>query len=331
MHRLNELWSQLERSAGAGPGFRRIRYSNDQPGEVYLGLKTPERHRVLALRLPRSFAAGLKTLPQLGGLRLEKVADPDDAGRFLLNLVLTERAFADVFDVLLGDLVEVLVGLDQPPALLRTFLEKLAQWQALFEGFAAEGLSPERQRGLFGEIIMLRRLLDGGADPLGMVQSWVGSQAAPQDFQGADWALEVKTSLGATHPSFTVSNERQLDETTWSGLFLVHLALETRTGGGQTLNEAVGVIRAALDGYTFARQEFNRRLIAAGYFETHAERYETPGYLVRGEHRFRVAGAFPRLRVADLPPGVGEVRYTVQLAACLPFAISETELLQFLR
>lgn len=327
MHRLNELWNRLERSARPGPGFQRIRYSDDRPGEVYLGLKTPGPERVLALRLPRGLAAGLKNLPELGGLRLEKVADPDDAGRFLLNLVLADPAFADVFDVLLADLVEPLLDREQPADLLREFFVKLARWQALFERFAPEGLTPERQRGLFGELDCLRWLLDAGADPETLVQSWVGAQAAPQDFQADRWALEVKTGLGVTHPKFTVSNERQLDDTGWEALFLAYLPLDVRTGAGQTLNEAVAAVRAALGGHTVARMEFNRRLVEAGYFETHADRYDGTGYVVRARHLFRVAGAFPRLRTPDLPPGVGEVRYTVHLSDCLPFAVSQTDLL----
>jgi hypothetical protein len=34
---------------------------------------------------------------------------------------------------------------------------------------------------------------------------------------------------------------------------------------------------------------------------------------------------FPRLIEADVPTGVGDVRYSVSLAACMPFEMAEAE------
>jgi len=41
---------------------------------------------------------------------------------------------------------------------------------------------------------------------------------------------------------------------------------------------------------------------------------------VRGERTYQVRSGFPRLVEIDLPTGVGDVNFAVNLAACEPFA-----------
>ena len=64
--------------------------------------------------------------------------------------------------------------------------------------------------------------------------------------------------------------------------------------------------------------KFSEKLIEAGYIEDHADRYKA-GYALRSGRAYRVREGFPRLTAANLPEGVGDLSYTVVVAACEPF------------
>jgi hypothetical protein len=74
-----------------------------------------------------------------------------------------------------------------------------------------------------------------------------------------------------------------------------------------------------------AALQYRDALRLAGYLDVQASMYAT-GYAVRALQLFRVGPGFPRLLERDLPPGVGDVRYTVALAACQEFEVSTAEL-----
>lgn len=286
----------------------------------------PDNQRLLAIRLPKTLAAGIRNVPEFQGIRVEKVADTDDSAQFFLNLLLTDTLLADVFDVLLDDLITRLLPISRPPEVVRIFLNQLARWEELFGSYKAGGLSPEQQKGLFGELYLLRKFLHGGLEASMVVESWVGNDAAIQDYRAENWAIEVKTSSQTTHERLIINGERQLDESPLDRLFLYYLNVDIRTGSSETLNAIVTAIRAGLMATTHTLLAFNRKLVNAGYFDAQATLYAQTGYVIRAEHIFKVTGDFPRIITADLRPGVGEVRYSIILSDCLPYSITESEL-----
>ncbi|WP_373515361.1 PD-(D/E)XK motif protein [Persicitalea sp.] len=323
MNRIQQVWPQLENQTGV---FRRIRYDATSPCDLNLGLRMPQNERMLVLRLPLALAKGIQSRPPALGLRVEKVGDPDDDTRFFLNLVLSEPRFAEVFDVLLEDLIARLIDIPGDRQVVREFLNHLDRWEALFSRYSSTGLTTEQQKGLYGELHLLRTLLTALTDKTSVLDSWVGQDAAVQDFRAGSWAIEVKTSSHATHERFTVNGERQLDESPLENLFLYYLNLDVRVRGGESLNAIVSTIRSMLAAEAALLSTFNRKLIDAGYFDAQADVYEENGYVIREKYIFRVTDSFPRITPADLRPGVGEVRYSASLSDCLPYEITEQQL-----
>lgn len=323
MSRIQQLWEQLENQIGV---FRRQRYDATSPCDLNVGLKMPENERMLVLRLPFALAKGIQSRPPALGLRVEKVGDPDDATRFFLNLVLSEPQFSDVFDVLLEDLIARLIDISDPRHVVREFLNQLDRWEALFSRYSSTGLTAEQQKGLYGELHLLRTLLTALTNKAQVLDSWVGQDAAIQDFRFASWAIEVKTSSHSTRERFTVNGERQLDESPLENLFLYYLNLDIRKKGGESLNALISVIRSILAAEVSLLRTFNQKLIDAGYFDAQADAYEEDGYAIREKYLFRVTGDFPRITPVNLRPGVGEVRYSASLSDCLPYEVAEQQL-----
>ena len=106
------------------------------------------------------------------------------------------------------------------------------------------------------------------------------------------------------------------------------LALEVRSGFGETLPDIVGRARdfAAASGAGVLLEDL---LLQVGYHDLHAHLY-TVGYRVRSSSLYAVDEGFPCLNEAGCPPGVGDVRYRIQLGALEPFVVSNEEVFKVL-
>ena len=192
----------------------------------------------------------------------------------------------------------------------------------------AGGLTGEQQKGLFGELHVLQVMVNNLPDAELVIDSWVGNDAALQDFRAGTWAVEVKTSSQTTNERITINGERQLDERPFDHLFLYYINVDMRPNSSPTLNELVATVRTMLQVSNAALFAFNRKLAKAGYFEAQLAAYESVGYTIRNELVFRVTDAFPRIIPTDLRTGVSEVRYAASLSDCLPYQLTQQQLFQ---
>jgi len=278
--------------------------------------------RVLLLRVPAAAIPSRADWPECTGLDVLAV---NLDGHAYLGVALREPRFADVFTALAEDLARrIETSASSGVSGVAVFLGQLRRWQR-FLAIARDGLDPVAQRGLWGELHFLKTcllpLLGGAA-----VNGWKGPDGAHQDFQFSGAWIEVKTTLAKQPQTVRIASERQLDDTRAPALFLHVLALEAHEGGGLTLPTAVADLRAILTAWPAGREAFEDALVAAGYLEQHAPRYAGTGYAVRQAQSFRVRGDFPRIVEAGLPPGVGEVSYSLSLAACIPCLVSDEEI-----
>ena len=89
--------------------------------------------------------------------------------------------------------------------LVKVLLHRFEKWKSLFENVASAGLTPEEQRGLYGELFFLRKWLNNTTNKRKCIEAWYGPEKSNQDFQHEDWALEVKTSSGNNHQKIHIN------------------------------------------------------------------------------------------------------------------------------
>jgi len=286
--------------------------------------------RVLLLALPVRLRSRIAPDHRYSGLSLEPLPDPDQPDTiFQLALILTDERFSDIFSILAADIVAALGEARDGSAYLRAFLARLSRWQELFGLFNPAGLSGPARQGLFGELHLLRELLLAGLPPGQVLTAWTGPLHDPQDFHFGPDAVEVKTSSGGSQ-SFQVSGAGQLDESPFDHLFLLHLFLEVAENAGETLPQLVEQLTTAAAPDPAAAKLLETRLHQAGYFHSQADRYHTEGFRVRHSMLAQVHEDFPRIRVADLRPGVGTLSYTVAADRLLPYLIPFDTLINLL-
>lgn len=330
MNRIKEIWNQIDSSPSTFEGISKVRFSQTSSCHLYLGKKTPENARLLAISVSIKNGRNVNHIKNLKGLRIERILDSQKEGNLLLNLVLLDDHFRDIFDVLINDIIINVIDLSVENEIVHAFSNRIGQWQTLFEKYKPEGLPEEYQRGLYGELYMLRRAITEGSDPFKLVRSWVGSSNAIQDFQFDNSAIEVKVSAGNNHQKVHINNERQLDETALENLFLFHISVDVRVKKGETLNDVVNEIRSLLMQDSSAYALFNHKLIEAGYFDMHKEIYSVHGYSIRDTNYYRVHARFPRLTESAIPEGVGDIKYTINISDCTEYSVSEPDVLKLI-
>ena len=319
---IEQLWLEMEAEAGANVVWL-TRFARPQTGHPLLvALEQTTRARALLVPVSNAALPPRREWPECRGLELISVALGPQPH---LGVRLRDSACADVFTALAEDVAPRVASASGSKQAAAELLGRLRRWQQFLTA-AREAMSIEAQRGLWGELHVLRTHLLPGVGAAATVRGWKASAAAHQDFQFSGGAVEVKTSAAKQPQSVRITSERQLDDTGVGALFLHVVVVDERevpAGGsvpGQSLTALIADIRIQLSADLIALAAFNDRLLDRGWLDAHASRYEARRWTVRGERTYEVRRGFPRLVEADLPAGVGDVSFAVSLAACEPFA-----------
>ena len=151
----------------------------------------------------------------------------------------------------------------------------------------------------------------------GAAQDHVGALMAmaeadePGDFEIGTGSLEVKTTLSAAGFPAKIGSLEQLDDSVLQPLFLAGARLR-QTDTGQSLPEVVAEMRDVAAGEAEAVRLLSERLIAAGYFDAHAERY-IRRFTLAEIRLVEVKEGFPRITSSSVPLGVTKATYEIDL------------------
>jgi hypothetical protein len=225
-----------------------------------------------------------------------------------------------IFEAIINDICQELIGLKKHHDMFQKLIRTLERWKYFFSLNGREGLSVQAQQGIYGELQVLKELLaNSSADSNTIINSWIGPERQPHDFVFSDRALEIKTFTSKKHYKVSISNEMQLDDEGINHLYLIAIRLR-KVESGETLPEIIMQIMHMLCDAPFLVELFKEKLFNLGYLQEQSELY-SQGYLVLDMFSFKIEPGFPRLLSNNLPQGVGDVSYTIQLSACEPFKV----------
>ncbi len=305
-------WSSLS-SNDPTDGWQAISLPMAGPLQVQAGRRAPDNAEAILVSFPSVRFAPAERLPEGQGFNIER-ADPERAGELRLALTRLAAGSPDLFAAMACDVVgslddAALTGATES-RLLRVFIGRVGAWQE-FMRKGAQTLNPEAEIGLVGEILLLRAIVDAGVPVAEAVKSWVGPLDGLQDFELGTGALEVKATLSAAGFPAKIGALEQLDDSTRQPLFLAGARLR-QTESGQTLPELVASTRDAVQSDSEAARLLSERLIAAGYFDVHADRYVRRLLLIH-TRVVEVTEGFPRLTPGSVPLGVTGATYQIDL------------------
>ena len=330
---LAKTWKALEQETGiaglSGRVQRRIMPEGHR--NVFLGLEVPNGNRMLIIRVSAHSLPGQQhNLPDSYGLTVRTAGRDTQTGEAEVEVILTDARHQDIFNLLVRDLVEAAEQPQDEKIGVARMLSRLSDWQHLLRRLSVPGMSADNQRGLWGELWVMRTVI---APVLGIgnaISAWTGPTGTDQDFQMGSVCVEVKTSAAHVLDHVIISSERQLEVPEGVSLVLIGLALDTRIGHGETLPTLVQTVRerAAESGFLALLDD---RLECYGYRTTDSSLYSENGYSVGSFESFCVGPEFPKLISRDLPTGINDVLYRISLASCHPHRMNTQNLTELLR
>jgi hypothetical protein len=324
---LDALWIELETNLPhEASGYVRQRIHPESAADLLAVVSNPGPQRALWLQTD---AAAIEHLDEIQAARGVALSVIQGDGRSTVELRLTDPAAMDVFTALAVDVAETTAAAGDDQTAVRAFVGRFSRWMQLLQR-APQGLTGERQRGLFGELWFIRERLAPAVGPDDGIATWQAPGGVPHDFQAATGSVEIKTSAANQPQVVRVNGERQLDETGTPVLYLVHLSLDVHRDSGETLPEMVAGVRSLVAGGR-GQPLFEDRLLASGYADLHTPLYAHTGYTLRQSSAFLVGDGFPRIVERDLPDGVGAVHYKLAIAACAPFSAPEVDAVDALK
>jgi hypothetical protein len=306
MNEQPDPWNEIEPQPLEGR-LRARRVDASHPHDFYWGVDA-KGQRLLLFR-PVQLLDCTVTLPAIQGITLE--LEPD---HFTIRLINSSEI--EIFSTLCWSLVERTKNLPTSGQVLDTLVAHLVRWQK-FLGKATLGLlSDEEVRGLYCELCFLHESLISkyGAEA---VNYWHGPSGHPQDFAIGTTLFEVKSHMAGSQPAVAISSAEQLWHTAGDLFLVVYTIGEApkMLSGSLSLKQRVNQVRQILPPSRL--DIFEDRLMEQGYTD-HPE-YDKHNFVVSQPDFFQVTDPFPRITSDAVPLGVCKVKYSVELAACIPF------------
>lgn len=323
MTKINQIWKKLENDKSFTKGLLFRRYSASVLPDVFLALQQPEKLFCIAVSVSKEINVNISHFTKLKEIDIDFSPDPNKKEKNVLIFKLINSQHKDIFSVLCEDMITSIANESNERKLIKEILNRFEKWKSLFGKISAQGLTPEEQRGLYGELYFLRKFLNQNTNHLQIINSWTGTEKDIRDFQLNNWAVEVKTTFGSNHQKVYINNERQLDTTHLDKLYLYHISLEQAQQRGETLNKIINSFCETLKDDTLCLNRFKSKLYEAGYFEYQAELYNNIGYSVRQNNYYKVEDEFPRIQENEIRNGIGDVKYSVILSLCESYRQSE--------
>ena len=246
-----------------------------------------------------------------------------------LHIYLLDNQLKDIFSLFIENIVEeISKSVTENEALVETS-NVVLKWKKLFDKINFQGLTIERQKGLIGELILFNSLLDEEYSIDALLESWTGPDFNDKDFRFGSFGIEVKLTSSKV-PKVKISSERQLDNDNLTKLYLVLYVVEEVKDKGFSLNSIIEQIRTKINNNQNALKFFNERLLLVGYFDEDFENYKRQ-YAFRKRNFYEVINDFPRLVASDLPIGLFDTKYNIELSAIEEFVVSNESIIEIIK
>ncbi len=245
---------------------------------------------------------------------INTVCHKRDDGTYYISFQLVENSQEDVFINMCSNLIEYSRdALTEKDALKRVAM-RYKQWRRLMEYRNLAILSDEKRRGLIGELLYMKSIINGAKPMKDVLSGWVGPDGADQDFvYDAIWR-EIKTT-GLSSDQISIHSLEQLGGRADIGELHVYRVdpCAPEAEGSFTLRKLIKYFIDLFDGDIGLIEEFTNKLNAVGYVDM--ELYDSYPYKFSGSDIYDVNESFPRITRNDTRSEIIRVEYTLSISS----------------
>ncbi|GAB6059122.1 PD-(D/E)XK motif protein [Desulfonatronum parangueonense] len=312
-NRLQTAWRALAGEDSEG-GWRTIPINPAGPRQLLAGRHFPGNEEAILVGFNLVQAPEDKNLPQGHGFRVVNVKHrvPGDA-KLWIALSRRPAGSLDMFTRMSENIISMFsdYGHVNDRQLLQLFLGRIKAWQEFMHQARGEFLGHEAEIGLFGELWLLRQLLNKGLPPAMVLDAWQGPHDGLHDFLLGTGAIEVKSTIARHGFPATIGSLEQLDPSLACPLFLAGMRFLLGEDG-ESLPEIVDDLSISLGENTEAAGRFETLILRWGYLRAFSDRYSRR--FLHSDTRFmKVDHEFPSLTRADVDQSIKAVRYVLDL------------------
>ncbi|WP_240522856.1 PD-(D/E)XK motif protein [Bacillus cereus] len=231
----------------------------------------------------------------------------------------------EIFERVLQNLVDHILIEEESP-LYTVIYEVLDRWHNFFKRKWDAKLNLEEEMGLFGELYYIDKWLEKFPnEPPLIIKDWKGPLKNRIDFVGKNSGVEIKTVMPKIRDEVKISNEKQLElNPVTNKLFLYVLKIEVNDSVGQSLQNIIEVIEEKLiERAPSLAVKFKDLLLEVGVM---SEEYNEHYFFVHEEIAYNANKDFPKLTSENLPLGITNVSYSLDLSHCNSFKVSLEEI-----
>lgn len=319
---LREIWFQhnLENSDDLIIGTN---YKNGKSCSYILSTDLTCMYRMLKIKLNLGECNFQETLEEFGGVNVGFVNNE-------MKFILKREDLIEIFEILCDDLIEETASLTTIQEVYERTVEITTKWRSLFSKLGKEGLSPERQKGLFGELLFIQKQVVMNHSFNEILKGWKGPDYGDKDFRYPNLFAEIKCT-STSIPSIKISSENQLNSQPLDPFFvLINIRTEKTIGSNLTLVSLIESLSTIFKRQSDqAHRLFHELLEKYGYLEVHNKYYQQE-YKIKSINYYQIREKFPRITENNIYIGLHNVTYHIENAAIIDFEISEDSVLKIL-
>ena len=259
-------------------------------------------------------------LPKLKGIEVT-ISEGNREGDRMLVLKLLDSTHRDIFYRLCNDIVTSASGAASEREAVEVSLARTWRWHHLLRGGSDGRLSPEEQKGLIGELLVMEHYLLSRISTLDVVSAWHGPLGAPKDFEIGRVCIEAKARRGAATPYIIINSEHQLDDSGTDAVFLYVVELDKAPSNkteGFTLSEVATRVRSLIETADNAAINIFEELLSATGFRWEDD-YSDFRWIEGSSCLYHVSAGFPRITAQMVMSGVTDVKYSISIVECKPY------------
>ena len=314
LERLQSAWRALA-GESKDDGWRTIPIGEGRRHRVFAGRHFPGDEEAVLVGFNSVKFPTDDHLPQGRGFRVKNVKQDIPGGtEAWVSLSRQSAGSLDMFARMAEDVISMLQSQDyiDDEMLFLLFLGRIRAWQEFMEKGRDDVLRPEAEVGLFGELTVLKMVLEAQVSADMALDSWHGPLGELHDFRIGGGAIEVKSTVAETGFPATVGSLEQLDESLVQPLYLAGIRLSL-DNSGSTLPEFVADLRSVLSANLLAQGMFESLVLRAGFLWAFSGSYRRR-FMHTDTLVIPVRDNFPKLIRGNVNIAIRKVRYELDLA-----------------
>jgi len=314
MSRIKDIW--IEQANTSEKKVIRQKVKEVTGVNCFIGTISFSKAKIFSVEIPSEVTVHPNYLRRFVGVEVQVLPIVNDKRE--LAIILLEEELTDVFILFIEDIIKSLLPLKDADEVLLIISNRINYWRKLFGKFSGDLLTPQQQRGLFGELFFIKKLLENNTDIKKTIEAWQAPTGTNQDFYFNRKAVEVKTSK-SNSPSIKIANEFQLDITGLNQLYVAFFKLNEYPNDKNTLLKLIIEIRSLLTLTPDSLNEFNSKLEYMRVTPDFEAEYDKTGYSVRSEEYFHITEEFPKITSSMISDAISKVSYEISPNNCNTF------------